>query len=39
MPSEKGVMKLWARIGMPFSLAALTAVTAESVPIGLIEMA
>ena len=39
MPSEKGVMKLCARIGMPFSLAALTAVTAESVPIGLIEMA
>ena len=39
MPSEKGVMKLCARIGMPFSLAALTAVTAESVPMGLIEMA
>ena len=34
-PSEKGVMKLWARMGTPFSLAAFTAVTAESVPMGL----
>ena len=31
-------MKLWARMGTPFSLAALTAVTAESVPIGLMLM-
>ena len=32
-------MKLCARIGTPFSLAALTAVTALSVPIGLMLMA
>ena len=32
-------MKLWARMGTPFSLAALTAVTAESVPMGLMLMA
>src|SRR3989304_5603684 len=35
LPSENGVMKLCARIGTPLSFAAFTAVTAESVPIGL----